>query len=247
MECPRTCWSVRKKTRPLWREFAERVVSFGPVLWSAKYEEMPNLEVIRKLDDRGVRSRDLDRYFSHPKWPKLKEIYTGRAGLHLVIKSNRLITIGCDGFHIIISSVGCDWTCIILFQIGEGDFTTLIQTGRRRPTVETLELVFNEEDNYDSFSPAEIWRKYPNLKNFSLSVNGARREMKRFFKGFGKKGRFETFDLTFFNKLSDDVFLVGIGGFQGKIMSLHANGSCSLFICVFEMLSRLSFNCLWIL
>jgi hypothetical protein len=122
----------------------------------------------------------------------------------------------------------------VLLQIGHGDFTTLIQEGRTRPTVETLELVFNEDDNdnYDSFRPEAIWRKYPNLKNFTLSVNGARREIKRFFKGFGKKGRLETFDLTFFNKLSDDVFLAGIGGFQGKIIPSHADGSCCLFRCI---------------
>jgi hypothetical protein len=87
------CVKVQRQ-RPLLRRFAERVVSLGPVLWSAKYEEMPNLEVIWKLDDSDVRSRDLDRHFSHPKWPKLKQIYTGGVGLNQVI-SNRLTS----GFH----------------------------------------------------------------------------------------------------------------------------------------------------
>jgi hypothetical protein len=150
-------------------------------------------------------------------------------GLHLVlvIKSNRLTI----GFYSIISSVYCNWTCIILFEIREGDFTTLLQEGRTRATVETLELVFNEEDNYNSFSPEEIWRKYPNLKN----VNGARREMKRFLKGFGKKGRLETFHLTFFNKLSDDIFGLDwrVPSSKVKLCCLCMQMGVVAFLCVY--------------
>jgi hypothetical protein len=72
---------------PLWSQFAERTVSLDPMKWNAKYVEiaMPNLEVLWKLDDEAAGARrDLDPDFSHPEWPKLKEIHTGEVGLDLV-------------------------------------------------------------------------------------------------------------------------------------------------------------------
>jgi hypothetical protein len=72
------------------RRFADRIVSFGRVELFALNVEMPNLEVLWKVyNGYNVRHIDLvlDPYFSHPEWPKLKEIYTGNEcglGLDLV-------------------------------------------------------------------------------------------------------------------------------------------------------------------
>jgi hypothetical protein len=70
---------------PLWSQFAERTVSLDPMKWTANYVEiaMPNLEVLWNLGDEAAGTRDLDPDFSHPEWPKLKEIhtYTGEVGL----------------------------------------------------------------------------------------------------------------------------------------------------------------------
>jgi hypothetical protein len=72
-------------------------------------------------------------------------------------------------------------------------------------------------------------RKYPNLSNFTMSVDGSpgtEREMKRFFEVFGKNGHLEKFDLTFFSRLDDDVLLPGIQEFQGMKMPINADILC---------------------
>jgi hypothetical protein len=87
-----------------------------------------------------------------------------------------------------------------------------------RPTVEILQLVVNRQDHVDTFRADALSKKYPNLSNFTVSLNrsrGTEREMTRFFKVFGKNGRLEKVDLTFFCSLDDDVFLPGIHKFQG--------------------------------
>jgi hypothetical protein len=61
--------------------------------------------------------------------------------------------------------------------------------------------------------------KYPNLRNFTLSLaagNGNKEQMKKLFEVFGREdGYLEKFDLTFFRRLSDDIFLPAIQKFQG--------------------------------
>jgi hypothetical protein len=73
-----------------------------------------------------------------------------------------------------------------------------------------------------------------------VSLNGSpgtRREMKRFFKVFGKNGRLAKFDLTFFSRLDDDVFLPGIQEFQGIKRPMW-------ICCVFEMVLKVGFRLL---
>jgi hypothetical protein len=55
---------------------------------------------------------------------------------------------------------------------------------------------------------------------------GTEREMRRFFKVFGKNGRLEKFDLTFYSRLDDEVFLPGIQEFQGMKMPINADILC---------------------
>jgi hypothetical protein len=81
-------------------------------------------------------------------------------------------------------------------------------------------------------------KKYPNLSNFTLSLNGSpgsKGEMKRFFKVFGKNGHLAKFDLTFFSRLDDDVFLPGIQEFQGITRPMR-------ICCLFEMVLRVGFR-----
>jgi hypothetical protein len=93
-----------------------------------------------------------------------------------------------------------------------------MQEGQARPTVETLQLVVNEQDSDDTFRAEALSKKYPNLSNFTFRVNGSpgtKDETKRFFKVFGKNGRLQKVDLKFFSRLDDDVFLPAIQEFQG--------------------------------
>jgi hypothetical protein len=60
----------------IWRRI---VSSFGPFECFPLNVEMPNLEIWTLHNDVFFR-----RYFSHPKWPKLREIYTSECGLDLV-------------------------------------------------------------------------------------------------------------------------------------------------------------------
>jgi hypothetical protein len=126
-------------------------------------------------------------------------------------------------------------------QTRDGYLMKLIQEGPARPTVEILQLVVNVQDSDDTFEAEALLKKYPNLSNFTMSVEvgspGTEREMKRFFKVFGKNGRLAKFDLTFFSRLYDDVFLPGIQEFQGMKMPMRI---CSAF----EMVSKVGFRLL---
>jgi hypothetical protein len=66
----------------LWSQFAERIVSCGPIEWIALNAKIPNLEIWKLHNADNFRATFSD--FGHPEWPKLKEIYTDDCAINLV-------------------------------------------------------------------------------------------------------------------------------------------------------------------